>query len=62
MSRLPLLSLSESQELVVSIDASTKHREDFITPRKVAKKTVDIRFSFPIDLFAEVEDHVFTSV
>ena len=61
--RLPLLTLSETREFVASLDASTKHREDFLTSPKAARKaSTNVRFNFPVDLFAEVEDHSFATV
>ena len=42
---------------------STSAGRTFLTPRKTVKKAnTDIRFSFPIDLFAEVENHSFATV
>lgn len=64
VSRLPLLSLSETQVLVVFLNVCTNHRKDFLTPWNVEKKVSNMysNFRFPVNLFAEVEDHSFSSV
>ena len=54
VSRLPLLSLSETQVLVVFLNTCTNHRKDFLTPRNAEKKVSNIysNFRFPANPLA----------